>query len=665
MATPTPNNPNPPKKPIVPPAKPAPPPIAKGVTPGKTNNGDGVKPPAKPGDGKPVAGKPVPAKPGPAKPVPKPASKPAKPAPGEHKSKAWVGADGGNRKFGQVLVDLGYIDQEQLWDLLEQARSADQSLSRVVLDRALVTEDQLLQAQAERHGLTVANLEEAKPTPESLKLVPENMAQIYKILPLKYEGDTLTVVMSDPDNLSALDDLRNFLGIKQVEAVLAMPRQIEEAQKTAYAGKQESIMDLIASLEADAPSAGRGRETSIDLEDMMELAESAPVRKLINMMLLMGIKDRASDIHFEPFEEEYKIRMRCDGTLYEMVPPPRHLAAAISSRIKVMSNLDIAERRLPQDGRIELNVGGNPVDLRVSVLPTMFGESIVIRVLDRTVVSLDLEKVGLEAAMLAQFRELIHKPNGIVLVTGPTGAGKTTTLYSALNELNQITDKIITTEDPVEYEIDGIIQCPINHEIDLTFASALRAILRQDPDIILVGEIRDLETAQIAVQASLTGHMVFSTLHTNDAPSTITRLRDMGVEPFLITATVEGILAQRLVRKICTGCKTEYDPPVDQILELGLKPDQAKAQGMKFFYGAGCDKCNNLGFKGRSGIYELIVMTDEIRNLVSNGASTDQLRAAMRQMGGRGLREAGLAALSAGMTTIDEIVRETVLEDEG
>jgi type IV pilus assembly protein PilB len=660
MTPPTPNNPNPPKKPVAPPGKPGPAPIAKGVSPGKTNNGDAVKPPAKPTDGKPV-----PAKPGPAKPIPKPAAKPGKPAPAEHKAKAWVGADGGNRKFGQVLVDLGYIDQEQLWDLLEEARNADQSLARVVLDRGLVTEDQLLQAQGERHGLSVANLEEQKPTPAALKLVPENMAQIYKILPLSYEGDTLTVVMSDPDNLSALDDLRNFLGIQNVQAVLALPRQIEEAQKNAYAGKQESIMDLIASLEADAPTTGRGRETSIDLEDMMELAESAPVRKLINMMLLMGIKDRASDIHFEPFEEEYKIRMRCDGTLYEMVPPPRHLAAAISSRIKVMSNLDIAERRMPQDGRIELNVGGNPVDLRVSILPTMFGESVVIRVLDRTVVSLDLEKVGLEAEMLATFRELIHKPNGIVLVTGPTGAGKTTTLYSALNELNQITDKIITTEDPVEYEIDGIVQCPINHEIDLTFASALRSILRQDPDIILVGEIRDLETAQIAVQASLTGHMVFSTLHTNDAPSTITRLRDMGIEPFLITATVEGILAQRLVRKICLGCRTEYDPPVDQILELGLKPEEAKAQGMKFFYGAGCDKCNNLGFKGRSGVFELIVMTDEIRDLVSNGASTDQLRNAMRKMGARGLREAGLAALTAGVTTIDEIVRETVLEDEG
>jgi type IV pilus assembly protein PilB len=649
MANPTPNNPIPPKKPAAPappPAKPATPPVAKGVAPGKTGNGQ-----------------PAPAKPAPAA---KPAAKPAGKKGGSEKdrAKAWTGADAGNRKFGQVLVDLGYIDQDQLWDLLEEARNNDVSLSKVVLDRGQVTEEQLLQALAEKHGLPVVNLEETKPTPDAIKLVPENMAQVYKILPLSYENDQLTVVMSDPDNLAALDDLRNFLGIQQVQAVLALARHIEETAKIAYSGKQESIMDLIAALEADGTGPA-GRETSIDLDDLMELAESAPVRKLINMVLLMAIKDHASDIHFEPFEDEYKMRYRCDGILYEMVPPPRHLAAAISSRIKVMANLDIAERRLPQDGRIELNVGGNPVDLRVSVLPTMFGESVVIRVLDRTVVSLDLERVGLEAGMLAQFRELIHKPNGIVLVTGPTGAGKTTTLYSALNELNQITDKLITTEDPVEYEIDGICQCPINSEIDLTFANALRSILRQDPDIILVGEIRDLETAQIAVQASLTGHMVFSTLHTNDAPSTITRLRDMGVEPYLITATVEGILAQRLVRKICTNCRADYEPGPEQLMELGLKPDEVKAKGIKFFYGAGCEKCNNLGFKGRCGVFELIVMNDEMRDMVSAGASTDALRNAMRRMGVPGLRDAGLRALTSGVTTIDEVVRETVLEDEG
>jgi len=345
-----------------------------------------------------------------------------------------------------------------------------------------------------------------------------------------------------------------------------------------------------------------------------------------------------------------------------MVPPPRHLAAAISSRIKVMANLDIAERRLPQDGRIELNVGGNAIDLRISVLPTMFGESVVIRVLDRTVVQLDLNKIGIEAQTLAQFRELIHRPNGIVLVTGPTGSGKTTTLYSALNELNEITDKIVTTEDPVEYDIDGIIQVPINQEIGLTFAAALRSILRQDPDKILVGEIRDLETAQIAVQASLTGHMVFSTLHTNDAPSSITRLRDMGVETYLITATLEGILAQRLVRKICEDCRAEFQPSQEILMELNLRADDVR--GKKFFYGKGCDRCNNTGHRGRCGIFELVLMNDELRDMISSSASTDQLRNACRRQGMSTLRESGLRAIFNGTTTIDEVVRETVLDEE-
>jgi type IV pilus assembly protein PilB len=327
-----------------------------------------------------------------------------------------------------------------------------------------------------------------------------------------------------------------------------------------------------------------------------------------------------------------------------------------------MSNLDIAERRLPQDGRIELNVGGNPVDMRVSVLPTMFGESVVIRVLDRTVVSLDLNKVGLEPEMLEQFRSIIAKPNGIILVTGPTGAGKTTTLYSALNELNVITDKIITTEDPVEYEIDGICQCPINHEIDLTFANALRSILRQDPDKILVGEIRDLETAQIAVQASLTGHIVFSTLHTNDAPSSITRLRDMGLEPYLITATLEGILAQRLVRKICEDCRTEFEPSPEMLMELNLTPELVR--GKKFYYGRGCDRCNNTGYKGRKAIHELLVMNDDMRDMITGGASTDQLAVAARKQGMITLREAGLQDIFKGLTTIEEIVRETVVDEE-
>jgi type IV pilus assembly protein PilB len=569
---------------------------------------------------------------------------------------------GGKKKIGQIFVDLGFLDEEQLWDVLNEARDTSQLTGQVALQRGLITEEQLLQALAEQHGLRLINLQEVKPQPEAVALVPETMASVYKILPIALKDNTLTVAMADPTNLAALDDLRNFIGVKNVEAVIAAQKEILEAIPRTYAGKEESIVDIIQQLEADEGLGKLTKETSIDLDTLEELQDSAPVRKLINMVFLLAIKDRASDIHFEPFEDEYKMRYRCDGVLYEMVPPPRHLAMAISSRIKVMANLDIAERRLPQDGRIELNVGGNPVDLRVSVLPTMFGESVVIRVLDRTVVSLDLDKIGMEPALLAQFRELIRKPNGIILVTGPTGAGKTTTLYSALNELNDVSEKIITTEDPIEYDIDGIIQIPINPEIDVTFANCLRAILRHDPDKILVGEIRDLETAQIAVQASLTGHIVFSTLHTNDAPSSITRLRDMGLEPYLITATLEGVLAQRLVRKICVDCRTEFEPSPEMLMELNLRPQDVK--GKKFYFGRGCDRCNNTGYKGRTGIYELMVMNDELRDQVSAGASTDQLRLAARQMGMRTLREAGLAAIFNGVTTIDEVVRETVLEED-
>jgi type IV pilus assembly protein PilB len=643
MATPTPNDPKKPAKPGAEPAKPGAQPAKPGAQPAKPQGAQPAKPAAG-GPAKPQAAKPDAAP----KPAPKPAPKKSKPA---------------VRTIGLILVDLGFIDDGQLASIEEESRQTETPVERIALDRALIDEDKLLQAMAELHGMPLVNLEEAKPTPEALKAVPQNMAELYKMLPLKMEQDVLTVVMSDPNNLMALDDLRNMLGIRQVVAQLGQLSKIEGALAKAYSTtKEETIGDLIAALAVDMDLGFGKRETSIDIASVEEMANAAPVRKLVNMVLLMGIKDHASDIHFEPFEDEYKMRYRCDGVLYEMVPPPRHLATAISSRIKVMSNLDIAERRLPQDGRIELNIGGNTVDMRVSVLPTMFGESIVIRVLDKGRVGLDLDKIGMPQDILADFRNVMTKPNGITLVTGPTGAGKTTTLYSALSELNVITDKIITTEDPVEYEIDGLVQCQINHEIDLTFANALRAILRQDPDKILVGEIRDLETAQIAVQASLTGHMVFSTLHTNDAPGSITRLRDMGVEPFLITATVEGILAQRLVRRICPVCRTEFEPSRDQLMELNLKPEDAR--GKKFFFGEGCDKCNNLGLKGRTGIYEILVINDDIRDLISKGASTDQLRNYARSKGVKGLRERGLDALFAGVTTVEEVARETVLEDE-
>ena len=384
------------------------------------------------------------------------------------------------------------------------------------------------------------------------------------------------------------------------------------------------------------------------------------MRKLLNMVLLLAIKDRASDLHFEPFEHEFKIRIRADGVLYEMVPPPRHLAFAITTRIKVMADLDIAERRLPQDGRIRLNVGGHPVDLRVSVLPTMFGESVVMRILDRSVVMLDLDVIGMPEGILHSFREVIRKPNGIVLVTGPTGCGKTTTLYGALNELNVIEDKLITTEDPVEYDIDGIMQMPIDAAIGNTFAQCLRSILRQDPDKILVGEIRDLETAEIAVQAALTGHMVFSTLHTNDAPATVTRLRDMGVPPFLITATLEAILAQRLVRKICKECREQTMPSTETLAQLDLTPDDVIDK--KFYRGRGCPACNSTGFKGRTGLYEYLPMNDQVRDLINRGASTEVIRDLALRTGMVPLRNSGLEKVFAGITPIEEVIRETVAD---
>ena len=563
------------------------------------------------------------------------------------------------RKLGQILVDLGYLTEDQLWDVLEeQKQSPGEIIGQVAIRMGLCTDAQVTEALAEQWGMTVVNLAETNIPPKVLELVPQTMAEIYKIMPVSVKDGVLTVAMADPQNVGALDDLRNFLGY-DVRGTVSNPHDVENAIKINYADKQDSIEDVISGLEEEFEEEQGGK--GFDIGEEMESANAGPIRKLLNMVLLLAIKDQASDVHFEPFEDEFKIRVRADGVLYEMVPPPRHLANAIVSRIKVMSDLDIAERRLPQDGRIELNVGGNPVDLRVSVLPTMFGEAVVMRVLDRTVVQLDLNKIGMDAGTLGKFRKIIRTPNGIVLVTGPTGSGKTTTLYSALNELNDIETKIITTEDPIEYDIDGIVQVPVNPDIDVTFANVLRAILRHDPDIILVGEIRDYETAEIAVQSALTGHLVFSTLHTNDAPSSITRLLDMGVPSFLITATVEAILAQRLVRRICTECRTEFEPSDELLMELQLPIEQARRY--KFYYGKGCARCNNGGYKGRIGLYELLLMTDEIRDMISNNANVDEIRNYARTQGMTTLREAGLKLIFDGLTTIDEVVRETISED--
>ena len=567
------------------------------------------------------------------------------------------------RSFGQVLIDLGFIDEEQL-ELLreEQEQRPNELLGQIAIGMGYVTEEQVAQALAEQGGLQVVAVSDLTIPPEVLQHLTEPMANLYRVIPLSFRNDVLTVATADPQNISVIDELRNFLGY-QIRIVVTTPKEIEVALERYYATDQgDSVEALIDEMKNDKSFMDELDEAANgeDLTSAESLAESAPVRKLLNMVFLLGIKDHASDLHFEPFEDEFKIRIKADGTLYEMVPPPRHLANAITTRIKVLSNLDIAERRLPQDGRIRLMVAGNPIDFRVSVLPTMFGESVVCRILDKSVISLDLNNVGMSEDLIRQFRSVIELPNGIILVTGPTGSGKTTTLYAALSELNVITDKLMTTEDPVEYDIDGIVQMPIDAEIGNTFAQCLRSILRQDPDKILVGEIRDRETAQIAVQASLTGHLVFSTLHTNDAPSTITRLKDMGIPEFLITATLQAILAQRLVRRICKDCRTEFTPTEEQLGQLNLTPKDVV--GKHFYQGAGCVTCNNTGYKGRTAIHEFLVVNEEIRNIILRNGSVAEMAAAAKRNGMTPLREAGLSKVFEGITTIEEVVRETVLD---
>ena len=568
------------------------------------------------------------------------------------------------RRFGQILADLELINEEQLEVLLEEHQQRHgEKIGETAISMGYINDDQVAVALGDQLGLPVIGLTDLTIPPEVLSQITEPMAQIYKVIPVSFRNDVLTLAMCDPQNITVLDELRNFLGY-EIRAVVTTEREIKQALDRYYASDIESVESIINELSKsklfqDMENALESG-SAIDLASIEALSESAPVRKLLNMVFLLGIRDHASDIHFEPFEDEFKIRIKADGTLYEMVPPPRHLASAITTRIKVMANLDIAERRLPQDGRIRLTVGGHVVDLRISVLPTLFGESVVCRILDKSVVMLDLDNVGMDADLLREFRKTVDRPNGIVLVTGPTGSGKTTTLYAALSEMNSITDKLMTTEDPVEYDIDGIIQMPIDSDIGNTFAQCLRSILRQDPDIILVGEIRDRETAEIAVQASLTGHLVFSTLHTNDAPSTITRLKDMGIPSFLITATVQAILAQRLVRTICKDCREQFTPAVEQLQELDLTPEMIA--GRPFYRGKGCLTCNNTGYKGRTAIHEFMLITDEIRDLVNQGVSIGDLRNAAARAGMVTLREAGMQKIHLGLTTIEEVARETALD---
>lgn len=570
------------------------------------------------------------------------------------------------RSLGRILIKMGLLTRDKVHKCLaiQKEKGGGIRLGQIFIEQGLIKPRDLRIALAGQRGMEYVDIQGLEIPHDVVEHVPTQMARTYKIVPIEYNKSLhqLTVAMDNPDNFRATDDLSTLMGFKVV-AKISDEESINAALDKYYSEEDEGISELIGEIEGDQTLVSlAGRDASIDLDDLKDAAESTPVIKLLNLVLMQAIRDKASDIHFEPFEEEYKMRYRIDGVLYEMVPPPKHIAMALSSRIKVMANLDIAERRLPQDGRIPLVMGGNPVDLRVSILPTMFGESVVLRVLDRSQVQLRLDMLGLRERDLEVVSQLIHKPNGIVVVTGPTGSGKTTTLYSALKELNDPETKIITTENPVEYDIDGLIQVQIRPEIGLTFAKCLRSILRQDPDIVMVGEIRDLETAQIAIQASLTGHLVFSTLHTNDAPSTIARMLDLGLEPFLITATVEGIVAQRLVRKICQKCKTEFQPSEEMLMELDLTPEEVGDK--TFYYGKGCENCNKTGYRGRTGIYEIMTFNDEIRDLIMNQASTAVLREVAMRNGMQTLRQNGLAAIYDGITTIEEVARETIAAQE-
>lgn len=571
------------------------------------------------------------------------------------------------RRFGRVLTKLGKVKREQVYEALSvqkvaRKKNENKKIGEIMLEMGLIQEVDILQALAGQAGLAWMELDVDSIPQIAFDTLPVESATTYQIVPVDYDESTklLTIALKSPDNYRAVDDLRLLMGFK-VTAVVSPPEQIDAIIKQRYSSGGPSMADMMADLDNSDIASFGGVDEAADLSKLTSAASDNKIVRLINLVLLQAIKDKASDIHFEPFEEEFKMRYRIDGILYEMVPPPMHLAMPIVSRIKIMASLDISERRLPQDGRIELNVSGSPVDLRVSILPTMYGESVVMRVLDRSNVQLSMDKIGLRASDYDKMADIIHRPNGIVVVTGPTGSGKTTTLYSALTELNTPKTKILTAEDPVEYDIDGLVQCQVNTDQNLTFATLLRSFLRQDPDIILIGEIRDLETAQIAVQASLTGHLVFTTVHTNDAPSTILRLVDLGVEAFLITATVEAIVAQRLVRRICNHCKEEYMPSSEELLELKLhKEDVAERT---FYRGKGCEKCNNSGYSGRLALFEIMEFDDSIRELILAQASTAVLRVEAQKRGMRSLRESGLLSIYDGQTTIDEVVRETMLDE--
>jgi len=560
-----------------------------------------------------------------------------------------------------LLISRGLIDDSQRSEYITAGHESEVDITQAVEQMGIIQRDQLFQLVAQDIGGEYYDLSDFEPAQQVLMAVPAGTAKLYQAIPIQFVDGGLQVALANPLDPQNLEELGFSLNQTIVPAV-APAEQISELIERFYygggaGGAGEGGEAGPGGGESDALAAIRAEVAALSEEDLEEESNSAPIIRYVDLVLYQAIKEKASDIHFEPFEDDFKIRYRVDGALYEMAPPPQHLKAAIISRIKVMSGLNIAETRLPQDGRITKEINDKPVDMRVSTLPTAFGESVVLRVLDRSNVNLDLETLNLEPEVYEYVTDTIDKPNGIFICTGPTGAGKTTTLYACLRRINTEDSKLLTAEDPVEYDMDGIMQVPVNEAIGLTFGRVLRAFLRQDPDKILVGEMRDLETAQIAIQASLTGHLVLSTLHTNDAPGAVTRLVDMGCEPFLVAATLEGVLGQRLLRRICPDCKVAYKPTAAVLAQLGLT--EADTGGREFYTGQGCDTCNDTGYRGRQGLFELLDMTDPIRELVSQRAATVVLKQKAEELGMKTLREDGLRNIFGGITTIEEVLKYT------
>jgi len=559
------------------------------------------------------------------------------------------------QQVADIFVEQHVLQPSQVEDVLQEAQLNGKNIEQALIDGGFVDERGFYQVIADALGTDFIDLADDEIAPEILRLIPGGLARLHRALPIAAVDNTLRIALVDPLDLRAAEDLRFALG-KDVHVVVAATQQIEERIDRHYGTDNSTLQEILKQL-GETGELLALREKDKSALAVESEANTTPIIRFVDLILFQAIQDRASDIHFEPFENEFKIRYRVDGALYEMPPPPRHLALPVISRVKVMANLNIAERRLPQDGRIQKNIAGRPVDLRVSTLPTQFGESVVLRVLDRSTVNLDLECLGLPDSIHEHITEIINRPNGIFIVTGPTGSGKTTTLYSCLRKINTVDSKLMTAEEPVEYDLEGIVQVPVNEAIGLTFARALRAFLRQDPDRIMVGEIRDLETAQISIQASLTGHLVFTTLHTNDAPGAITRLIDMGVEPFLISSTLEAVLGQRLLRRICPDCRATYEPNETELSELALSRRDLGEQN--FYYGKGCDACNQTGYKGRKGIFEWMKVTDPLRELINERAPTVMLKEKAIELGMITLRQDGLRSIFAGETTTEEVLKYT------